>query len=62
MGMESQSWLSEVSYDEWVAVPVPGPRPYARYKVVFCLNLTLSSLGKSDMFIICHLSNISLLE
>lgn len=32
MGMESQSWLSEVSYDEWVAVPVPGPRPYARYK------------------------------
>lgn len=32
MGADSQSWLSNAAYDEWIAVPVPGPRPAARYK------------------------------
>lgn len=34
MGMENHSWLLDASYDEWVAVPVSGPRPAARYKVL----------------------------
>ncbi|XP_051116425.1 acyl-CoA-binding domain-containing protein 4 [Andrographis paniculata] len=32
MGADSQSWHLELSYDQWVALPVSGPRPAARYK------------------------------
>ncbi|XP_071930249.1 acyl-CoA-binding domain-containing protein 6-like isoform X3 [Coffea arabica] len=32
MGTDNQNWHLHVSFDQWVAVPVPGPRPAARYK------------------------------
>ncbi|KAI3474344.1 hypothetical protein Pfo_029178 [Paulownia fortunei] len=32
MGTDSQSWHLDLSYDEWVALPVSGQRPAARYK------------------------------
>ncbi|KAL3520786.1 hypothetical protein ACH5RR_018935 [Cinchona calisaya] len=32
MGTDGQNWHLTVSYDQWVEVPVPGPRPAARYK------------------------------
>ncbi|KAL7109292.1 hypothetical protein ACP275_06G166700 [Erythranthe tilingii] len=32
MGTDSQSWYKELNYDEWVALPVSGQRPAARYK------------------------------
>ncbi|XP_071934831.1 acyl-CoA-binding domain-containing protein 6 isoform X2 [Coffea arabica] len=32
MGTDNQNWHLNVSFDQWVAVPVPGPRPAARYK------------------------------
>ncbi|CAI9091209.1 OLC1v1026171C1 [Oldenlandia corymbosa var. corymbosa] len=32
MGTDSQSLHLNTSYDEWVSLPVPGPRPAARYK------------------------------
>ncbi|KAI5648538.1 hypothetical protein M9H77_34543 [Catharanthus roseus] len=41
MGMENHSWLLDASYDEWVAVPVSGPRPAARYK-----HAAIDVLGK----------------
>ncbi|KAL5569474.1 hypothetical protein UlMin_026049 [Ulmus minor] len=30
--MDAGNWLSALSYDQWVALPVYGPRPSARYK------------------------------
>ncbi|KAL0452030.1 UNVERIFIED_CONTAM: Acyl-CoA-binding domain-containing protein 4 [Sesamum latifolium] len=32
MGTDSQNWHLDLSYDEWVALPVSGQRPAARYK------------------------------
>lgn len=32
MGAENSHWHSELTYDQWVALPVSGPRPSARYK------------------------------
>ncbi|GFQ03659.1 acyl-coa-binding domain-containing protein 4 [Phtheirospermum japonicum] len=32
MGAESESWFQESNYDQWVALPVSGQRPSARYK------------------------------
>ncbi|GKU91637.1 hypothetical protein SLEP1_g5482 [Rubroshorea leprosula] len=30
--IDTSNWLLEVDYDKWVALPVSGPRPSARYK------------------------------
>ncbi|KAJ4720691.1 acyl-CoA-binding domain-containing protein 4-like [Melia azedarach] len=30
--MDISTWLSELTYDQWTALPVSGPRPSARYK------------------------------
>ncbi|KAL3649977.1 hypothetical protein CASFOL_006380 [Castilleja foliolosa] len=32
MGTESESWFQESTYDQWVALPVSGQKPSARYK------------------------------
>ncbi|KAL8090335.1 hypothetical protein AgCh_039707 [Apium graveolens] len=32
MGTENQNWLLELDHDQWIALPVTGPRPSARYK------------------------------
>ncbi|MFS8012389.1 putative galactose oxidase/kelch, beta-propeller, kelch-type beta propeller [Helianthus anomalus] len=32
MGTESENWYSALEYDQWVALPVAGTRPSARYK------------------------------
>ncbi|KAL0358539.1 UNVERIFIED_CONTAM: Acyl-CoA-binding domain-containing protein 4, partial [Sesamum angustifolium] len=32
MGTDSQNWQLDLSYDQWVALPVSGQRPAARYK------------------------------
>ncbi|KAI3817604.1 hypothetical protein L1987_11400 [Smallanthus sonchifolius] len=32
MGSNNSNWHSELDYDQWVALPVAGPRPSARYK------------------------------
>ena len=32
--MDIDNWHSELEYDQWLQLPVSGPRPSARYKVV----------------------------
>ncbi|KAL2548905.1 Galactose oxidase/kelch repeat superfamily protein [Forsythia ovata] len=32
MGVDTQGWRLELGYDQWVALPVSGQRPAARYK------------------------------
>ncbi|KAI7742135.1 hypothetical protein M8C21_032180 [Ambrosia artemisiifolia] len=32
MGSDDSNWHSELDYDRWVALPIVGPRPSARYK------------------------------
>lgn len=32
METESQNWHIDLGYDQWIALPVSGPRPSARYK------------------------------
>ncbi|KVI05001.1 Galactose oxidase/kelch, beta-propeller [Cynara cardunculus var. scolymus] len=32
MGSDNCNWHSDLDYDQWVALPVAGPRPLARYK------------------------------
>ncbi|CAI9296169.1 unnamed protein product [Lactuca saligna] len=32
MGSDNCNWHSDLDYDQWVALPVAGPRPSARYK------------------------------
>nr|GEW18413.1 acyl-CoA-binding domain-containing protein 4 [Tanacetum cinerariifolium] len=32
MGSDKPNWHSDLEYDKWVALPVTGPRPSARYK------------------------------
>ncbi|KAL4575254.1 hypothetical protein LXL04_022096 [Taraxacum kok-saghyz] len=32
MGSDSCNWHSDLDYDQWVALPVTGPRPSSRYK------------------------------
>ncbi|KAK1416600.1 hypothetical protein QVD17_32391 [Tagetes erecta] len=32
MGSDISNWHSELDYDQWVALPVVGPQPLARYK------------------------------
>lgn len=36
--VDISKWLSELGYDQWVALPVSGPRPSARYKVFSLLK------------------------
>ena len=47
MGTDSSNWHLELTYDQWIALSVSGPRPSARYKVffVFCLFLFSEALG-----------------
>lgn len=35
--VDVSNWQSVLDHDQWVALPVSGPRPSARYKV-FWLN------------------------
>ena len=44
MGAESGNWHSELTYDQWVALSVSGPRPLARYKVMVTPMINLSYL------------------
>ena len=44
MGTDNQNWHLNVSFDQWVAVPVPGPRPAARYKVLSMFRSLFRSL------------------
>lgn len=36
--MDTNNWLKDLTYEEWVAVPVSGARPSARYKVCVCVT------------------------
>ncbi|CAK9176190.1 unnamed protein product [Ilex paraguariensis] len=34
MGTDSHNWHLDLVYDQWVALPVSGSRPAARYKTI----------------------------
>lgn len=56
MGTDSQSWHLDLGYDQWTALSVSGPRPAARYKVLYsehCLmvpNNEISFVGHATFF------------
>lgn len=47
MGVDTQGWRLELNYDQWVALPVSGQRPAARYKVLFIYKLNSITYLKS---------------
>lgn len=59
--IDTANWHSELDYEQWVALPVSGPRPAARYKVILCsvllFNLLLQNEIKSCCIFLC--SNLS---
>lgn len=48
MGSDNLNWHSDLDYDQWVALPVAGPRPSARYKhAAVVINEKLYIVGGS---------------
>lgn len=41
MGTERHNWHLDLAHEQWVALPVSGPRPLARYKVFFIVEISL---------------------
>ena len=39
--MDVDNWRWGLAYDQWVALPVSGSRPAARYKVSCCFDVEL---------------------
>lgn len=35
--LDISDWKSGMAYGQWIALPVSGPQPPARYKVIFSL-------------------------
>ena len=35
------NWFSQLTFEQWVAIPVSGAKPSARYKVIFVVKLIL---------------------
>jgi hypothetical protein len=52
--LDISNWQSELAYDRWIALPVFGSRPPARYKVIFSiieiLNKPRYIVGSSTCF------------
>lgn len=43
--MDIIKWHSELSYEEWMALPVSGSRPSARYKVILSSAFFFCGIG-----------------
>lgn len=50
--MDIIKWHSELSYEEWMALPVSGSRPSARYKVILSSAFFFCGIGSRVKYII----------